>query len=356
MAIPPEILKIISQWLKYIGIALTSGISLHSLGRETFDKERRVLTKPGRRHRNLLIASGLLALVSALVENDADKKLKEIATKNGDRAFQGRLAASNQELVEALTPRLSTLLQKQEDGTTRSINRIDLAARALKQTISETNPLDSVHAKITLSNFEKIEITYPKTGGVANVAFVTDKIDSKDWNEIVCSRERAMWSPWQMVVPISSTIEMVLGNNSEMGDLRNDCNIPAFVRVEPASGRLGAWGGQPFFRHSNIELHLSSEIAINQLPESAKWSMHLRSLDRAGSPDLMMEPIPGKSEMQLIPRKVEVEITAVHFGMPSRKVVRTYQPGRESDSWFFHEIDYVNIGQGPKDNLASGGR
>lgn len=125
--IDPQHLKTLTQILKYVGLVLTSAISLHSLSRETYDKATKRLTMAGKRHAILLLVSGFMALVGSILEDRADNALKKIASDEGDKRFQQRLQDANDALVNDIQPQFDALLANQQAAMEESTNEINRA-------------------------------------------------------------------------------------------------------------------------------------------------------------------------------------------------------------------------------------
>jgi len=104
-----EILKTVSQIFTYIGLSASSiltWINLHfRTAQEPETGHRKTLTPAGRAARVFLIIAFALTIISAIVQNYADSKLRKAAERRGTAAIQAALESQHKLYVDDLKQR-----------------------------------------------------------------------------------------------------------------------------------------------------------------------------------------------------------------------------------------------------------
>jgi hypothetical protein len=159
-----EILKTVSQILTYIGLSASSiltWINLHFKTAQDPDfGHRKTLTPAGQAARIFLVVSFILTIVSAIVQNYADSKLKGAAERRGTAAIQAALESQHNLYVEDL--------KQQFEGPNGVIPKMGAQAKALKaaESLIVTQSTETV-SQLTGSESYAVLMYVPGQGDLA---------------------------------------------------------------------------------------------------------------------------------------------------------------------------------------------
>jgi len=355
--ISPEALKTTAQWFKYIGIALTSLISLYGLGRETFDKQKQELTPLGKRDRKLLIASGILALVGAVVENNADLALRAQDKRDGDevirkqlededKKFRKHLEDGNQKLTKdmqdankALTknlePRFNNIIKEQQEGTEQSVNQINEATRTLQASMGDLVPLSELKTSVELKDFALQEVKPAPTSYAPDryrATPVDRPLEDAEFKTIICGGN-GQQNPWELEIPITTGIKVVAGMRQDNGSLRENCALPAFTKL-PNSGNVSKPSSVETCRSTAQDVVLYWATKRKDLPLELAWFLNKQALEvetNNWEKDqlLLTLKLEGRQNLTAIPKTIVVIVSATSAVGPPEYISRTYSLHKE---------------------------
>jgi hypothetical protein len=342
----PHILHAVSQWVKYAGIGLSALFSIYSLRQETWDTHKKNFTPHGARLARLLVFSGTLALSGAIVEDKANEKLQDEASKHGNETFKQELCKANTELTmklateiretnrtitKNLEPRFKNIIKQQQKGTEQSVEQINNATTTLQARLGDLVPLSELKTTIELKDFSLKQLRFEPESAKGPSRFYrahdVGVATETEFARIVCSGAGEQ-HPWELDIPITTGIYLVAGMTQQNGRLKDNCEFPGYTKLLN-SGQMSKTSPVRTCDSSARDVLLGWSTKRNDLPLELAWFLNRQAL-QVEMNDRMEDMLHLNVKMEVglkvtaVPNTIVVNLTAKSTGGPAQYISRTY--------------------------------